>query len=478
MSTRWNLRSDRRAWLQRIARGVVGGCAGFGLNWAGLMRARAVALGSEVPGSLEPIRSCILVFQYGGPSHLDTFDMKSTASSETRSEFREIATSLPGVNVCEHLPHMARVMHKVTQIRSMSHTNRLHDSAATEVLTGYPAPNGDVENFAPFPQFYPSFGSTMSFLRHASACDVPFAALPWAFHNVVDVPCQGGGFLGNRYDPFQISVDPAQVTYNATMLERPDDLSFDRIADRLGLLSNFERGPSTTCMQDKVAEWRRLHTRAVDLLAAEAFRDALNVDLEDRATRERYGMYDSQPRGGGVGAENAYAQNMRGQNLLLARRLVEVGVPFVNVYDYKQQGQNWDAHSDNFGQHRNYLLPAADRGISALIDDLDERGLLDSTLVVVTGEFGRTPKINGNGGRDHWPDCYTVLLAGGGAKRGFVYGASDRLGAYPLEKPVSPADLAATIYWRFGVDPRTEVRDTLDRPHRIAEGTPVRELFV
>ena len=460
-----------------VAAGVAGAHGVFGLTWGGLLRARAVAHAADDAGSLAPIRSCILVFQYGGPSHIDTFDMKPAASSETRGEFRPISTSVPGMTVCEHLPHMARVMHRVAQVRSMSHTNRLHDSAATEVLTGFPAPNGDVENFVPFPQFYPSYGSTLSYLRHDGQFEVPYAALPWVFHNVVDVPCQGGGFLGSRFDPFQIAVDPDSTTYNAAMLNRPDALTFDRISRRLDLMDGFEKGRSTSRMEATVAEWRRLHSRAVDLLSAEAFRNALNIELEDQAIRDQYGMYDAQPRGGGVGAENAYAQNMRGQNLLLARRLVEVGVPFVNVYDYKQQGQNWDAHSDNFGQHKEYLLPAADRGIATLIDDLDERGLLESTLVVVTGEFGRTPKINPNGGRDHWPDCYTVLFAGGGAKGGYVYGASDRIGAYPIERPVSPADLAATIYWRFGVDPHAEVRDSLDRPHRISEGTPIRELF-
>jgi uncharacterized protein (DUF1501 family) len=171
------------------------------------------------------------------------------------------------------------------------------------------------------------------------------------------------------------------------------------------------------------------------------------------------------------------ARQMRGQNLLMARRLVEAGVPFVNVFDFRQQGQNWDAHFKNFNQHKTHLLPLADQSLSALIEDLDQRGLLDSTLVVAMGEFGRTPKINADGGRDHWPDCYTVLLAGGGIRGGAVYGASDRQGAFPAADPVTPADLAATIFWRFGIDPATEIHDRTGRPYRLSDGQPLRTLF-
>ena len=168
--------------------------------------------------------------------------------------------------------------------------------------------------------------------------------------------------------------------------------------------------------------------------------------------------------GGGNGAELGYARQMRGQNLLLARRLVEAGVSFVNVYDFRQQGQNWDAHFKVANQHKRYLLPQADQSLSALIEDLDARGLLDSTLVVAMGEFGRTPKINNDGGRDHWPDCYTVLLAGGGVQGGAIFGSSDKIGAYPASEPVTPGDLAATIYWRFGIDPAREIHDPTGRP--------------
>jgi hypothetical protein len=179
--------------------------------------------------------------------------------------------------------------------------------------------------------------------------------------------------------------------------------------------------------------------------------------------------------GGGGGLGNG--RQMRGQNLLLARRLVEAGVPFVTINDYKQQGQNWDAHATGFQEHRHYLLPPFDQSMSALIEDLDARGLLDTTLVIAVGEFGRTPRINATAGRDHWPDCYSVFLAGGGVRGGSVHGASDRIGAYPALDPVTPADFAATIFWRFGIDPATEIHDLTGRPYRLTDGEPIRRLF-
>jgi hypothetical protein len=448
--------------------------AGVGLGGLALAhRARAEAKG------LPPVRACIMVFYYGGPSHLETYDPKPGAPAEVRGEFRPIATSAPGVYVSEHLPHMARVMHRVAIVRSMSHGYRLHDSASMKVLTGREPPQGDFELFAPAPQVFPSYGGALSFLRRAERLAVPHAALPFAFHNVVPTPCQGGGFLGSSHDPFQIQVDPETRTYRAELLSPPDGLTSARQSRRRGLLGemrgDWEATPRATRM-------RSLYERAYQLLDSAAIRRALEIGREDPRTRERYG-YGPPPAsvgsggGGGNGAELGFARQMRGQNLLLARRLVEAGVPYVNVYDFRQQGQNWDAHFKCFDQHKTHLLPLADRSLSALIEDLDARGLLDSTLVVALGEFGRTPKINRDGGRDHWPDCYSVLLAGGGVRGGSIHGSSDKLGAYPASDMVTPADLAATIYWRFGIDPKTEIRDATDRPFPLALGEPIRAVF-
>jgi hypothetical protein len=441
----------------------------LGLSLGGLWRAQAA---DTRPLAADTIRACILVFYYGGPSHLDTYDLKPDAPAEIRGEFKPISTTVPGIRVCEHLPRMARLMDKVALIRSVTHAARLHDSASIHALTGRPLDGPDRELFAPLPQAYPSYGSAVAYMRRGRNPDVPFAAVPFPFRNVVEVPCQGGGFLGSAYDPLRIEVAPADRRYRAEELERMGDLDPARRGGRRQLLHQL----------DGIAGGDVLAEKAHRLLDSDAIRRAADVSRDPVAVRERYG-FGSDPvavgegGGGGNGAEMGYARQMRGQNLLLARRLVEAGVPFVNVYDFRQQGQNWDAHFNCANQHKTHLLPAADQSLSALIEDLDARGLLDSTLVVAMGEFGRTPKINREAGRDHWPDCYTVLMAGGGIRGGAVYGASDRIGAYPAVDPVTPGDLAATIYWRFGLDPAAEIRDQAGRPHRLAAGEPVRRLF-
>ncbi len=458
------------------------GVGGLGLSLTGLLQARATARPIESSG-LPPLKACVLVFYYGGPSHLDTYDLKPDAPAEVRGEFKPISTSVPGLFVCEHLPRMARCMHKVALVRSMHHQNRLHDSASTEALTGRQPPTGDREEFAPIKQVFPSYGASLSFLRRELQLDVPHAALPFVFHNVINVPCQGGGFLGSTYDSLQINVDVESRSYNAGALALPAGLSPKSFQDRRRLLTSLQEKSMAAAQSSPMGRWQITSDKAFQLLGTQTFREALDLSRESSQTRDRYG-YGPAPvavgsgGGGGNGAEMGFARQMRGQNLLLARRLVEAGVPFVNVFDFRQQGQNWDAHHQNFDQHKRHLLPLADQSLSALIEDLDARGLLDTTLVVAMGEFGRTPTINKNGGRDHWPDCYTVLLAGGGVHGGAVFGASDRTGAYPARDPVSPADLAATIFWRFGIDPSSEIHDLTGRPWRIADGQPLRSLFV
>lgn len=462
-------RFNRRVLLQRC------GLSAFAWNVCGLLATQAAERSAPRLQTRNPIRSCIFVFYYGGPSHLDTFDMKPDAPAEIRGEFQPIATTAPGVQICEHLPHLAKVMHKFAVVRTMHHENRLHDSASTETFTGRQGPQGDREEFSPIPQFFPSHGAVLHHLRQQLACDVHHAVLPWMFHNVIDVPCQGGGFLGSAFDPFPVGGDPATVSFRAEMLKCPDSLSVQRIAHRRALLGRLD--DELVSARKPARQLASLYERAYELLGSKRLHEALQIEAENDGTRERYGYGEKWERGGTNGAEHAYGRNLRGQSLLLARRLVEAGVPFVNVNDFRQQGQNWDAHADNFGQHRDHLLPPADRSLSALIEDLDARGLLDSTLVVALGEFGRTPKINAQAGRDHWPDCYSILLAGGGIQGGQVYGASDRHGTYPDRDAVTPADLAATIYWRFGLDPTTHIQDHTGRPYRLSDGQPLSALF-
>lgn len=460
--------------LELTRRGFLhfGGAAALSLGGLIEARLRADEAGLATPSA---IRSCIFVFYYGGPSHLDTYDLKPSAPSTVRGEFQPISTSVPGLAIGEHLPHMAGVMHRCALIRSMHHTNRLHDSASIETHTGRQAAQGDREEFAPIPQFFPCHGGALSYLRRAERLEVAHAALPFVFHNVVDTPCQGGGFLGSAFDPFRITADPDRQQYTVAELSLREELPALRIGQRRDLQTVLQRGFSLDPKASAGID--QFYDKAYRLLGSEKVRRALDLNEENVTTRERYGVYPAVSQGGTNGAEHGYARHMRGQNLLIARRLVEAGVPFVNVYDFKQQGQNWDAHSQNFQQHRNHLLPPADRALAALIGDLEERGLLETTLVVATGEFGRTPTINNNAGRDHWPDCYTVLLAGGGVTGGAVYGASDAIGAYPAKDPVTCGDLAATIYWRFGFDPAQHVRDQLSRPWKLAEGEPIKGLF-
>ncbi|MDG3005041.1 DUF1501 domain-containing protein [Paludisphaera mucosa] len=450
--------------------------SGLGLDLLGLLRARAEA--KPVPtargGASPPIRSCIAIFYYGGPSQLDTFDPKPDAPAEIRGEFATIATSEPGIRVSEHLPMTARVMHKVALIRSMHHTNRLHDPASIHTFTGRLPPQGDFELFAAVPQHFPSWGGTVAYMMRDRDLPVASAALPFAFHNVVETPCQGGGFLGPAYDPFRIEGDPEAGSYRAELLSAPEGVGPDRRRRRRDLLDAIE-GRSESPHE---AAMRRHYDKAYRLLASDDVARALDVGREDPRVLARYGAVDGPwAQGSGNGAGQAQGRNLRGRNLLAARRLVEAGVPFVNVHDFRQQGQNWDSHAQNFQQHREHLLPPMDRGFSALIEDLDARGLLESTLIVALGEFGRTPRINKEAGRDHWPDCYTVALAGGGVRGGAVHGASDRFAAYPTADPVSPADLAATIFWRFGLDPASEIRDAQGRPYKLADGEPITSLF-
>ncbi|MCC6510696.1 MAG: DUF1501 domain-containing protein [Pirellulaceae bacterium] len=468
---------SRRRLLQFGSAGVLG--LSLGSLWRAQMAAGDDRTGARgrvdgVPGFGRPIRACILVFYYGGPSHLDTWDMKPQAPAEIRGSFQSISTTVPGLHICEHLPRMARWMHKVAVIRSVHHQASLHDSASIHALTGRPLDGPDRELFAPLPQFYPSFGSTVAWARREQAQAVPYAALPYIFQNVVPTPCQGGGILSANFDPLSIDVDVSAKRYRIESLGQRDGMDATRHKQRLSLLESLGSASPLP------ASLSRFYSKAYQLLESQTLHEALDIERESDAVRQRYGFYSPPTASGevnGGGGEMGIAREMRGQNLLLARRLVEAGVPFVNVYDYKQQGQNWDAHVKCEHQHKEFLLPPADQALSALIEDLDQRGLLDSTLVVAMGEFGRTPKINAQAGRDHWPHCYSVIMAGGGITGGAIWGASDQHGGYPSRDPVTPGDIAATIYWRFGVDHSQPIHDHLGRPHRLALGEPIRGLF-
>lgn len=435
---------SRRDWLR------IGGVGALGLNLARVLQAEAAAPG----GMRSTVDACILIFYYGGPSHHDTWDMKPKAPREVRGEFRPIATSVPGIQVSEHLPHSSRVVDKLAIIRSLHHPMTNHNAAAFAALSGRSPAKGDLELLANDRNDPPCLGSVLSH-ELPERRDMPtFVALPHVMHNVVKLPGQVAGFLGSAHDPFQVASDPNAPGFRLDELELPGDVSLDRLGQRDALLRRVE----------DLAPFHDLdvyRTKATRLLHSDPVRRAFRLDAEDPKLRDRYG------------------RTKHGQGLLLARRLVEAGVRFVTVYDHEVNGQlaNWDAHANVFSRLKNDLLPPADRAFASLIEDLSSRGLLDSTLVIALGEFGRTPKINPSAGRDHWPFCYSAVLAGGGVRGGRVHGASDKLGAYPDLDGVTPADLAATLFWRFGLDPTAEILDLSDRPYRLAEGQPLRSLF-
>jgi hypothetical protein len=454
----------------------------LGLSLPQLFQLQARAATSPVAPLESKIRSCILIFYYGGPSHLDTFDLKPNAPAEVRGEFGSIATSVPGMRIGEHLPYTARIMHRVAVVRSMQHQMREHDAASYQTLTGHVPALGDRQNFRAQRDGFPCYGACLSHIRRGQPILIPHAALPFVMNNNFTNPGQSSGFLGTEFEPLLIEGDPGRLTYQAggalQVLNLPESVTTERFERRWKLLRTLDVPPQTS----SVRSMRVYQEKAFELLNSESLRNALNIRQESMATRERYGHgpagqpHDDDPNSP-QRAELAISRNLRGWNLLVARRLVEAGVPFVNVYDYKQQGKNWDSHADNFRYLRQHLLPPADQAFAALIEDLDERGLLDTTLVVALGEFGRTPKINDKAGRDHWPNCYTALLAGGGIKGGCVHGASDRIGAFPETTPVTPADIAATILLLFGIDPSMETHDPLGRPFRVCAGRPVLELL-
>jgi len=423
------------------------GLAGLGL---GLSPSPADASRHESkPG--KQIRSCILLFYYGGPSHLDTFDPKPDAPTEVRGEYRTIPTAVPGIRVCEHLPRTARLMDRLALVRSLHHPMRNHNAAAAEALTGRSPAGGDLEFLTDDPRGLPTLGSAVSYALGSRANVLPYVALPYTLYNVVQLPGQAPGLLGGAYDRFQVDGDPSAADFRLSALEGAADLRA-----RAALLHRLDR----VALSGRASLSETYRERALRLIASPDVHHLFKVSKEPERLRERYG------------------RTRLGQSLLLARRLVEGGVNFIAVFDGQTNGQNanWDSHEKLFARHRQ-LIPPSDQAFSALIEDLETRGLLESTLVVAMGEFGRTPKMNPTAGRDHWPDCYTAVLAGGGVCGGSVLGSSDKIAAYPARDPVTPSDMAATIFWRFGIDPATEVRDQTDRPFRLAEGMPLTQIF-
>jgi hypothetical protein len=425
-----------------LLRAGVLGFLGLGLDdW---FRLRALAADRSRPAPLA--RNCILIWLAGGPSHIDTFDPKPTAPADVRGEFKPISTSVPGLQISEIFPELAKMMNRVTLIRSMTSPEADHDRASHHLLTGY----------RPMPALvYPSYGSVVSKVREAKRGQLPpYVAIP-------DAPAfSSSGYLTPAYDPFAVSGDPNTENFRVRNLTPPDKVTLERLLRRRSMvkaLDDFARDvPATplTSSRDQFSD------QAYSLMTSNAALSAFRLGDEPPAVRDRYG------------------RNAFGQSCLLARRLIEAGVSFVTLNDRGMGPLGWDTHAQNFPTLKNTLAPPLDKGLSALVGDLAERRLLENTLVVMMGEFGRTPKINRNAGRDHHGRANSVVMAGAGIPGGLVLGKTDARGDLPTERPVTPADLAAVLYLKLGIDPDQKFEAPDGRPIRIVDNPqPPRELL-
>jgi hypothetical protein len=423
-----------------------------GLTLPSLLRANSV-------NTLAPkAKSVIVLFLSGGPSQLDMWDMKPDAPEEIRGTFKPIATNVPGIHVCEHLPRMARLADKYAIVRSVTHEQSAHPAAAYWMMSGSP-----IARPAPDASFMsrvdrPHMGSSLAkILGPVVPSMPPFVMVPEAMApNGPERAGQHAGFLGASFDPYRINSDPNLPDFTPGVLVPPSGLTSQRLHDRRLLLDQLD-GPDNDSSMDEFQD------RAFDLLSSTAAQHAFDIRSESDAVRNRYGRH------------------VFGQSTLLARRMVEAGVRLVHVnwvrHDNGKGGQGYDTHGRHLALAKDDLMPPTDAAFSSLIEDLDQRGILDETLVVMMGEFGRTPRFNDAGGRDHWPHCFSMVMAGGGIKGGQTYGASDRIGAYPSLDAVGPEDLIATIYDRLGVNPHALIHDHLDRPFPLADGEVISGLI-
>ncbi|MBX9628517.1 MAG: DUF1501 domain-containing protein [Gemmataceae bacterium] len=416
----------------------------MGLGLSDLLASDAAPVGKP------KAKSVIVLFMWGGPSHIDTWDPKPDAPAEVRGEFKPIPTAVPGLRISEHFPRLAGLAHKYAVVRSMSHSDPAHLSPVHHLFTGRVARVPNSDDAPATRNDSPHLGAVLARL-HPSPGGVPTAVtLPWQVSHPSapggTAPGQHAGWLGVGFDPFVAPGDPNAPGYKVA------GLGGGVTADRQTLLRRLDtRTPD--------ADFGAVREKALAMLTAATVEAAFDPTKEPDKLRDRYGRHP------------------HGQACLLARRLVEAGTRLVCVNWHNDGHAFWDTHGNNFPGLKDRLMPPADAGFSALIEDLSDRGLLDETLVVWVGEFGRRPQISPGGGREHWPGCYSAVLCGGGVRGGQVYGASDRLGARPVGAPVSPADLTATVYHALGLDPGTTLPDRQDRPLPLADGKPLAGLF-
>ncbi len=458
------------------------GCESYQANWAnrrtalkigslglaGLALPQVLAWASDSarkPGLRQRAKNVIFLHQHGGPSHIDTFDMKPNAPDGIRGEFSPISSSLPGIPITEHLPRWGKTLDLWAQVRSVHHKMKNHNSAGYYCLTGK-APPTDDQRLRDSLELYPAYGSVISKVLGPRQPGMPaFVTYPHVVRDGSITPGQQASFLGKGYDPFFFGGDPNADSFSLPELELPASVDLARLDKRRQLLGIIDAQLNLRERSAIAAGMNEFQQQALSILSAPGLKQALDIGQEPDWLRDAYG------------------RTTYGQSCLLARRLIEAGTRFVTVYFSSGIGGNgregWDTHQDNFTDLKKRLLPITDQTVPTLIEDLRSRGLLDETLVLWMGEFGRGPKIGDRDGkgRNHWPECYTVMMAGGGVSGGAIYGASDAQGAYPAADPVRPDDIAATLYWALGIDPSTEVTDTQSRPLPIALGQPISKIF-
>ena len=443
-------RLNRQEFLQ------IGFSSLIGLGLSGALGARH-SHAASTPKAKAKAKSVILVFCTGAPAHQDLWDLKPEAPAESRGEFKPIDTSAPGVRIGEHLPKLAKVADKFAIVRSMTHRLPSHEHGTHYILTGINQNPPGATHMASRND-WPCYASGVQCARARKDGLPSGVMLPTYLHNGYGFCGQNGGFLGSKYDPWHLTRDPNAPDFKLDELNLLPGLTVDRLAARKGLLESIDRQRRDLEDAASVRSMTRQMQEAFDMLIRGGkFRDAFDLGLEQPAMRDRYGRH-------------AF-----GQSLLLARRLVEAGIPVVQANMGTMN--RWDTHNFNFRTLKDTLLPPFDQGLSALLSDLDERGLLDETLVVVTGEFGRTPLINDKAGRDHWSSVFSAVFAGGGVRGGQAIGTSDSQAAYPVTRGWYPADLGATIYSALGISSETQIVDQLGRPHRLNDGEVIAPLY-
>ncbi len=456
-------RSAQRISRRRVLQAGSISALGLGLGDLELRLAAAQESGFSLPE--KRAKACIFLFMWGGPSQLDTFDMKPDAPAEVRGEFKPTSTKVPGIQICEHFTQLATLTDKLAIIRSLAHDDPAHLSSGHATLTGQPAPVLKSDADPPSAKDSPHLGAIVSKLRPNRNGLPSFISMPWkAYHPAApggEAPGQHGGWLGSAYDGMLLSGDLNEPNWHPQGLSLPADIDVDRLDSRVELLQQLDAQRAQLGRSTGVAAYGSHQMRAMEMIGSGNVRSAFDLSQESDATRDRYG------------------RNLHGQCVLMARRLVEHGVPLVSV-NWHNDGKNfWDTHGDNFNRLKNDLIPPSDRALAALLMDLEERGLLDETIVAWVGEFGRKPQITtSNAGREHWPFCYSGILAGGGIRPGMVYGSSDKHAAYPASDPVTPQDFATTILHAMGLPIETALLDRQDRPHRITSGRVLHDLLV